>query len=159
MDQILETLKSTTGSDVDPDAPLMEAGLDSLGAVELGNQLQAQSGMILPSTLIFDYPTARQLSGYFKEQADAANGAAPAVHDELANKSSVNLEAQVKAYGMSASLPLGIATASQFRLIAACSGDAISEVPPARWSLDAADSLGEVIGQRVRHGAFLRDAE
>ena len=81
---IQETLKSTTGGEVDPDAPLMESGLDSLGAVELGNQLQAQSGMALPSTLIFDYPTARQLAGYFKEQAGqngmairaSANGAA-----------------------------------------------------------------------------------
>ena len=50
----------------------MEAGLDSLGAVELGNQLQAQSGMTLPSTLIFDYPTARQLAGYFLDQAGEA---------------------------------------------------------------------------------------
>ena len=35
----------------------------------------------------------------------------------------------------------------------------ISEVPLARWSLDGAEQLGEVIGQRVRHGGFLRDAE
>ena len=70
LEMIQQTLKSTTGGDVDPDAPLMESGLDSLGAVELGNQLQAQSGLALPSTLIFDYPTARQLAGYFEEQAD-----------------------------------------------------------------------------------------
>ena len=69
LEVIQQTLKSTTGADVDPDAPLMESGLDSLGAVELGNQLQAQSGLALPSTLIFDYPTARQLAGYFEEQA------------------------------------------------------------------------------------------
>eukprot|EP00967_Tisochrysis_lutea_P153211 scaffold301864_cov33-Tisochrysis_lutea.AAC.1 len=60
---------------------------------------------------------------------------------------------------MAATLPLGIVTPMQLRHIAACNGDAISEVPPARWSLEAAHTLGDVVGQRVRHGGFLRDAE
>eukprot|EP00962_Isochrysis_galbana_P061675 scaffold42028_cov663-Isochrysis_galbana.AAC.1 len=37
LETIMRALESTIGSGVDPDAPLMEAGLDSLGAVELGN--------------------------------------------------------------------------------------------------------------------------
>ena len=94
LEQIQEILTSTTGSEVDPDAPLMESGLDSLGAVELGNQLQAQSGMALPSTLIFDYPTARQLAGYFKEQASELRGCRAPTTMTMGNFASTALPAE-----------------------------------------------------------------
>ena len=159
LEAIQETLKSTTGAEVDPDAPLMESGLDSLGAVELGNQLQAQSGLVLPSTLIFDYPTARQLAGYFRRQRDGNSVIGNATPIGLAPEAATaNLTAHVKAYGLSANLPLGIIKPSQLKQIAACSGDAVGEVPLVRWSLEADDALG-VIGKRVRYGGFLRDVE
>ena len=40
LESVLALAARTSGGMVDADAPLMEAGLDSLGAVELRNQLQ-----------------------------------------------------------------------------------------------------------------------
>ena len=63
LDLVLSMVMHTLGGLVDADAQLMEAGVDSLGVVELRSQLQAavRSDVSLPSTLVFDYPTARQL--------------------------------------------------------------------------------------------------
>ena len=47
----------------------MEAGLDSLGAVELRNQLaNAYPALQLPATLTFDYPSIGALSGFVSNQ-------------------------------------------------------------------------------------------
>lgn len=43
------------------------AGLDSLGAVELKNALEARTGLQLPGTLIFDYPTSGALVAHLSE--------------------------------------------------------------------------------------------
>lgn len=46
------------------DQPLMEAGLDSLGAVDLRNTLAAQFSVELPSTVTIDYPTIPALAHF-----------------------------------------------------------------------------------------------
>ena len=44
---------------VEPDQALMEAGLDSLAAVELRNAVAARFGAAMPATLALDYPTLK----------------------------------------------------------------------------------------------------
>ena len=61
---VLEMIDRTAGGNINADAPLMEASIDSLGAVELHNLLQGAIGdsAALSATFIFDHPTARQLA-------------------------------------------------------------------------------------------------
>ena len=44
--------------------PLMEAGLDSLGAVELRNALSAKFGLELPATVTLDFPSVAALAAH-----------------------------------------------------------------------------------------------
>lgn len=59
--QVLEVLQSLAeqiiGRLISPNDPLMTAGLDSLGIVELKNAITAQFGVVLPATVALDYPT------------------------------------------------------------------------------------------------------
>lgn len=43
---------------------VLQAGLDSLGAVELRNAISAEFGMDVPATLAFDYPTLAALASF-----------------------------------------------------------------------------------------------
>ena len=55
----------------------IQAGLDSLGAVELRNGVAAKFGISLPSTVAFDYPTPKALALYiWRQLAPAGQGPA-----------------------------------------------------------------------------------
>ncbi len=63
---VRQVAEEVVGSRVADDAVLLEAGMDSLGAVEFRNQLASQLGVQLASGLLFDWPTIASLAGHLK---------------------------------------------------------------------------------------------
>ncbi|WP_406011852.1 type I polyketide synthase [Streptomyces sp. NBC_00984] len=68
-------------SEIDEDALLADLGLDSLAAVDLRNELAAWTGLALPSTLLFDFPTPRALAVELTRRYAAEAPAAGAASD------------------------------------------------------------------------------
>ena len=64
LSRCLNAAERVLGCPIDKDQPLTEAGLDSLGAVELHRSLEAEFMVQLPATVAYDYPTAAALAQY-----------------------------------------------------------------------------------------------
>ncbi len=82
---MLAAVKTVLGADVSAEASLMSAGLDSLGAVELRKELASVTGLDLPTTLIFDYPTTESITDLILDMLPSAPaaGAHPSLHVPL----------------------------------------------------------------------------
>lgn len=100
LDVVSGAVASVLGHDdasvVAPDRALQDVGLDSLAAVELRNVLSATTGLTLPATLVFDWPTPGDIAGFLvSELVPAPADPTRALLDEVDRLGSVLSEAEV----------------------------------------------------------------
>ena len=60
------------GTTISADAPLMDSGLDSIGATELSNKISAHLNTELSPTLLFDHPSLRSIAKALSLTSDSA---------------------------------------------------------------------------------------
>jgi 3-oxoacyl-(acyl-carrier-protein) synthase/acyl carrier protein len=71
--QLQDIVAELLSAEVPPEQPLMEAGLDSLGAVELRDRVAAAFQAEVPATLTFDYPSISAMSQYISQHHSTAS--------------------------------------------------------------------------------------
>ena len=62
LNELKQIASEVINKDVSVDAPLMDAGLDSIGATELSNKISAHLDTELSPTLLFDHPSLRSIA-------------------------------------------------------------------------------------------------
>ncbi|MFN3647974.1 MAG: SDR family NAD(P)-dependent oxidoreductase [Armatimonadota bacterium] len=112
--------------EIDPSRRFTSYGIDSLGAADLVRELANFVGAPLPETVVWEFPTIEALAAHLAGNADAAaEPMIPLPDDE-----------PIAVVGMACRLP-GAPDLDAFWRLLTGGVDAVQEVPPERWDVDA----------------------
>jgi acyl transferase domain-containing protein/acyl carrier protein len=160
---VRNVVQSVLGSaaEVPDDVQLMDIGLDSLGVTELATRLSASLGIRVPPTMVFSYPTLKDITAFtlglfdLSEQSDKVKPA------QDARASTTPDSAAIAVTGMSCRFPGDINSTSALWDVLCAGEDKISEVSLNRWDTDSIVAMMEDVDNdvidRIRYGGFLSD--
>ncbi|MFD5453459.1 type I polyketide synthase, partial [Streptomyces sp. NPDC127100] len=155
---------------VEPARAFQDFGFDSLTAVELRNRLTTATGLRLPASLVFDYPTPAALARHLHEELTGlADPARSTGHDLPVGAAGVHGSSggsgedddPVVIISMGCRFPGGVGTPEELWRLLAEGEDAISGFPEGRgWDAEGLyDADADTDGKSyVREGGFLHAA-
>ena len=148
--QAAQVLGHTSGQAIEPGRAFRDLGFDSLMAVELRNLLTTHTGLSLPATLVFDYPSPAVLSDFLLTQlvGNAQQESALPVHP-----AGTNSDEPIAIVGMACRYPGGVTSPDQLWKLVEDAVDGITPFPTDRgWPVGALDSVAGL-------GGFVDDAD
>jgi acyl transferase domain-containing protein len=162
-------LGASAAEDMDPDRAFSELGFDSITEVELAGRLATRTGLEIPPTAIFGYPSPAQLARHLHASGPAAAAAmtraAPARRRAALSARPARFartaDDAVAIVSMACRYPGEVWSPEDLWRLALAGDDAMSGFPVNRgWNLD------ELLGSpsrpgtsAVRQGGFLHDAD
>ncbi|WP_348534427.1 SDR family NAD(P)-dependent oxidoreductase, partial [Kitasatospora sp. GP82] len=157
--QIALVLGHGGAADVDPGRAFQDLGFDSLTAVELRNRLGVVTGLRLPATVVFDYPTAEALVGFLLDGLFGVD-AEVAVAVPVRVLPSV-VDDPVVIVGMACRYPGGVESPEDLWRLVSGGVDAISGFPTDRgWDVESLYNADRGVSgtSYTRSGGFLYEA-
>ncbi|MCX5380982.1 type I polyketide synthase [Streptomyces sp. NBC_00091] len=155
-DTIATVLGHTAQETADPERAFRDFGFDSMTAVEFRTRLGTATGLPLPATLVYDYPTPAALVAHLRTELLGGAGTGPAHVRRV-----VGSDEPIAIVGMSCRFPGDVGSPEDLWRLVASEADAISPFPRDRgWNIGALyDPDPEHQGTTyTQHGGFLQHA-
>ncbi|MFI2779937.1 type I polyketide synthase, partial [Streptomyces sp. ALB3] len=145
---------------VPADRAFLDLGFSSISAVELRNRLDAASGLLLPTTLVYDYPSPAALARHLRSRlVPVSESGTPTASDT----SRAEADDPIAIVGMSCRFPGGVTSPEELWDLLAAGSDGISTLPDNRgWDLGSLHDPGTGTAglgtSATQEGGFLYEA-